>query len=413
MDSLLGRYRNLLILLAAILAQLVLLAYQVRTQNDVRLIRVWAVTAVTPLARVLEGLRGSGSTFVREYLMLAGAQSENRYLRTELDRLKMENQFLRTELATAQRAEALAAFQKRTQSKTLAARVIGTSTGTNSKVVFVDRGSTSGVMKGMAVVTPDGIVGKVVASYPTASQVQLITDPSFAAGVVSQKHGVAGTLKGQGRADCIVDYVQIEQTVEQGEWFYTSGDDRVFPKGLPAGQVTAVRMGNTFKEIFVAPSAFQRGLEEVLIVVEGVHQQIPSDLTQSSGERKMLDPPPGAVTETPLPARDSAAAGTELDRLKGKYQSIGESQNHKFGEGFTSPDFNKPPKPAAPPASGVTTAAPPAGATPPATAPPTGNPAPVSAPKPGIAKPESPKPEPPKQDTPKPETKTAPRAVGP
>jgi rod shape-determining protein MreC len=356
MDFLLGRYRNLLILLAAILAQLVLLAYQVKTQQDVRLIRVWAVTAVTPLARVLEGLRGSGSTFIREYLMLAGAQGENRYLRSELDRLKMENQFLRTELATAQRAEALAAFQKRTQSKTLAARVIGTSTGTNSKVVFIDRGSTSGVMKGMAVVTPDGIVGKVVASYPTASQVQLITDPSFAAGVVSQKHGVVGTLKGQGRADCIIDYVQIEQTLEQGEWFYTSGDDRVFPKGLPAGQVTAVRMGTTFKEIFVTPSAFQRGLEEVLVVVEGVHQQIPADLTQAAGERKLLDPPPGGPAAAPLAAQEGASAGTELDRLKGKYQAIGGSQNHKFGEGFTAPDFNKAPKPAAPPASAVSPA---------------------------------------------------------
>ena len=55
-------------------------------------------------------------------------------------------------------------------------------------MVFVDRGSGSGVEKGMAVVTPDGIVGKVIAAYPTASEVMLITDPDFAAGVVSQKN---------------------------------------------------------------------------------------------------------------------------------------------------------------------------------------------------------------------------------
>ena len=86
-------------------------------------------------------------------------------------------------------------------------------------------------MRGMAVVTPDGIVGKVLDSYPTASQVLLITDPSFAAGVISQKNRVHGTIKGQGQSKCHVDYVQNEEKVDVGEMFYTSGDDRIFPEG--------------------------------------------------------------------------------------------------------------------------------------------------------------------------------------
>ena len=80
----------------------------------------------------------------------------------------------------------------------MAARVIATGAGTGSKVVFVDRGSNSEVEKGMAVVTPDGIVGKVIASFPGASEVLLITDSSFAAGVISQKNRVHGILKGRG-----------------------------------------------------------------------------------------------------------------------------------------------------------------------------------------------------------------------
>jgi rod shape-determining protein MreC len=137
--------------------------------------------------------------------------------------------------------------------------VIGNGTGANSKVVFVDRGSTSGVESGMAVVTPDGIVGKVVDAYPTASLVMLITDPTFAAGVISQKNDVHGTLKGQGHAECLVDYVQNEERVDVGEWFYTSGDDRIFPKGFPVGQVAAVQNGKMFKEIYVTPSGMQGG----------------------------------------------------------------------------------------------------------------------------------------------------------
>jgi len=345
-DTLLYRYRNLSILVVVILAQLILLAYQVKTNQDVRLIRIWSVTAVTPLARVLEGFRANTIDVIQNYIVLSGVQSENRRMKDELGKLKMENQFLKTELSTAERAQALQAFQKQSPSKTLAARVIGTSTGANSKVVFVDRGSTSGVMRGMAVLTPDGIVGKVIASYPTASQVQLITDPTFAAGVLSQKNKITGTLKGQGRSDCIVDYVQIEQPVEVGEWFYTSGDDRVFPKGLPVGQVSVVRPGRTFKEIYLVPAGFQRGLDEVLIVVEGVHQQIPHETAVVSGELKMLPPPPpDGQQEQAIHADSPENLMTDADRLKEKYKEIGNSQNYKFGEGFVSPNFNKPPAP--------------------------------------------------------------------
>src|SRR6266404_1458319 len=187
MESFVNLYLNVTILGLTIFAQLVLLACQVKTGNDVRLIRVWAVTAVTRLARALEGVRSGTTGFVGGYILLKDTTQQNRQMREELGRLKMENQYLRTELSTADRARALSVFQTHTQSRTLAARVIGTGAGALSKVVFVDRGSVSGVEKGMAVVTPDGIVGKVIAAYPTASEIILVTDSSFAAGVISQK----------------------------------------------------------------------------------------------------------------------------------------------------------------------------------------------------------------------------------
>ena len=141
MDSLLNRYRNVTVLVLVIMAQLVLLAYQVKSGNDVRLIRVWAVTAVTPLARTLEGIRSGVTNFIGNYITLHDTRQQNREIREQLGKLKMENQFLRSELSTADRARALSAFQSRTQSRTLAARVIGTGAGAGSKVVFVDRGS--------------------------------------------------------------------------------------------------------------------------------------------------------------------------------------------------------------------------------------------------------------------------------
>jgi rod shape-determining protein MreC len=351
MDSLLNRYRNVTVLLLVIFAQLILLAYQVKSNHDVRLIRVWAVTAVTPLARLIEGVRSGTASALDNYVFLHNLRGENQGLKDELGRLKLENQFLRSELETADRVKALAAFQARSPSRTVPSRVIGTGTGGGSRVVFIDRGSHGGVQNGMAVITPDGIIGKVIAAYPTASQVLLITDPNFAAGVISQKHRVHGTVRGLGYSTCQVDHIQNEERVDPGEWFYTSGDDGVFPKGLPVGRVTAVRPGTAFKQVFLAPSGSQSGLEEVLVVIEGVHQPIPEVLSASGPIHIQPPPPPDSTDVLPTAPGVKPTAGTDADRLLERYKIIGEAQGHKFGEGAVGskpPDFNL--KPGASPA---------------------------------------------------------------
>ena len=350
MDFILNRFRNLTVLVAAILVQLLLLAYQVKSNTEVRLIRVWAVTAVTPLARLTEGLRSNVSRFFSDYFVLLDVRDQNRTLRTELDRIKMENQFLRNQLSTADRARSLAIFQAQSPSKTVAAHIIGNSAAGGGKVVLLDRGTASGVERGMAVITPDGIVGKIVQVYPMASYLLLITDQTFAAGVISQKHRVHGTLRGQGHSTVMIDYVQNEETVDQGEWFYTSGDDRIFPKGMPAGEATVVRPGKAKKDIFVTPSGFQNGLEEVLIVVEGVHAPIP-DVAAANQSVHLLAPPPGegSAPASAAPAQ-SGPLTTEADGLLEKYRKIGETQKHVYGErGAGAPNYNAPPATTPPP----------------------------------------------------------------
>jgi rod shape-determining protein MreC len=267
----------------------------------------------------------------------------------------------------------------------VAATVIGAGAGSNSKTVFVDRGSLSGIERGMAVVTPDGIVGKVIAAYPTASEVLLITDPDFAAGVISQKTQVRGTLKGQGNPMCKVDYVPYEVKVQPGEWFYTSGDDRVFPRGFPVGVIKAVRKGQNYQDIVVEPSGLRRGIEDVLILVQSVHQAIPE--TPPSNQPVYIAPPLPDAGQPAQPAQNSGAAAgsepagaqqqgtTEADKLRTLYKNTVESQGYKLGDSgprSRPADFTKlgqTPPPAPKPQGGAGPAAQPAAAGQPAATP--------------------------------------------
>ena len=335
METLLSRYRNLTILLIVVTAQLLYLAYQVRSARDERLIRVWAVSAVTPMAGVVEGLRRNTIGFLQDYFILLDVREQNRKLKSDNDHLRMENVYFRNQLSTAEHASALTKFQTQVPSKTVPARVIGNSTVVTAKAVFIDRGSTSGIEKGMAVVTPEGVVGKVVAVYPLVAQVLLVTDPTFKVGIESQKGHVHGVLN-CGTGKCVVEQVQNEENVAAGEWFFTSGEDRIFPKGFPVGETVSVQPGQGAKDIKLNLSGAPEGAEEVLVVLQGVHQNIPTAPPVFEETAKMLTPPLDKNSAT-APVK----AQTEADKVIERYTEIGKQQEHVYGAvGSGVPNFN-------------------------------------------------------------------------
>jgi rod shape-determining protein MreC len=338
MESLLHRYRNITVLFIAIIAQIAAVAWQVRRDNDVPLLRIWAVSAVTPVASVIENLRSGTFGVFTDFFSAHGSRDQSRQLRTERDKLKLENQLLQNELAEAQRAGSLAGFQAHSPSKMIGARVIGATTGMSSRSVLIDRGSVSGVRKGMAVVTPDGIVGKVLEVYPFASQVLTVTDAGFAAAVESQKNHTRGVLQGMGSVSAKVDYVPPGQKVEKGETFFTSGEDRVFPRGMPVGKVTAVGDGGTFQDIFIEPFGAEAAPEEVFVIVDPVHQEIP-DVPPTDSPVFLGPDPKSADANSP----DAAVKGTQADQIVDQYRKIGAAQNHEYGGGAITtsvPNFN-------------------------------------------------------------------------
>ncbi len=164
----LGRYRNLIVLVGVLFAQILGLAVQVRRTTDnepTRLIRIWAVDAVTPLEKVLVWVQTSTGNVWHNYFYLRGVRAENRSLKQQIERMSLEQVRMSQDADQARRLQALLAFKEQFISQTMAAQVIGSSGSELSRSVYIDKGERDGIKPDMAVITADGIVGKVLRVY--------------------------------------------------------------------------------------------------------------------------------------------------------------------------------------------------------------------------------------------------------
>lgn len=267
MRAFVERHRHLSLLVGALLAQLFFLAYQIKTDSDVRLLRVWAVTVITPVEKLVRGAVGLSGSLAENYIALYGARQESQRLRAELEQVRMRLQELEARAAEADELAALLDFkQSYSGGPLVAARVIAVSPGSATRTVLIDRGRESGLEPNMVVITPAGVVGKVVAAFPGAAQVLLMTDQKSGVGVQVAGTRLQGVVKGTGGSFCRLEYVPNEETVPVGAELFTSGQDQLFPKGLPVGRVVSVRPGDFFQEIAVQPTARLTHLEHVLVV---------------------------------------------------------------------------------------------------------------------------------------------------
>jgi len=270
MDTFLGRYRNLIVLAAILFAQIVGLAVQVRRptdQGDTRLIRIWAISAVAPLEKAVVHSQEWVQGLWTNYAYLRGVRRENRELRAEIQQMKIQDARLTEDANMARRVQALLAFKEQYVDSTIAAQVIGTSGSEQSRVLYIDKGSNDGIKPDMAVITPTGIVGKIVQTAPEWSQVLPINDQFSGVGAALKDSRLQGILKGTPSGATTLQYIMSDEKVVPGEQVITSGGDRIFPKGLPVGTVATVAPGkDLFLNIRVIPSSRLDQLEEVLVV---------------------------------------------------------------------------------------------------------------------------------------------------
>jgi rod shape-determining protein MreC len=309
MPEVLSRHRPLALLAALVVGQVLLLAFQIKRNSNVRLIRYWAAEIVTPGEKGASWTFGGIGHFWSSYIGLHHTYAENQRLRREVGRLELRNQELESQASEAQRLRALLDFRDaHREAPMIAAQVIGGSADPSSHTLFINRGERSGIRRNQAVITPNGIVGKIVEVSPASSQVLLINDRDSGVGALFADTRAQGIIKGTGDPQPVMAYVENDEKVHPGELILTSGDDRIFPKGLLVGTVASVKPGYPFQSIQVQTAARLDRLEDVFVLLSE-HDLTPKS-NGGSGDVAMGLPPMPATAPVPLNAPAASASAS-------------------------------------------------------------------------------------------------------
>ena len=253
-------------LAVAVVVHIGLISLQSRRRIDTSFVRVWLVDSLAPMEKLADRSFHGISNVWDRYAALIGVHDENERLKRENDELRMQIMAQREAVLEAERTRSLAGLQETGLRKSVIARVIGRDPA-RSQTITIDKGALHGLKPDAAVITPSGIVGRVIYSSNFFSIVQLIVDSQSAVGVMLQSTRRQGIVKGTGGRDLELDYIDDDNDLKEGDAFLTSGQDRIYPKGLPVGIITSVgaRRG-LLKAVQIRPSADLGRLEEVLCI---------------------------------------------------------------------------------------------------------------------------------------------------
>jgi rod shape-determining protein MreC len=293
----------------------------------------------------------------QNFIDLRHTREQNHELQQTIDRLRLEQAALLEDARQGERLQALLDFQQKYIYKTIAAQAIGSSGSDQSRVFYIDKGADYKIERDMAVITSDGIVGKVRDVFPHSAQVLPINDQSSGAGVILETTRIRGILRGNAAGQPQIVGLLADQRIQKGEKVLTAGGDLIFPRGLPVGVVEEVKPDpdhDSFIDVIVQPEAHLNQLDEVLIITATqprFSQQQQQDLAASEA---LKGPEAEAIKE------QKKASEIMAERLPGltdpdvsaPNQAPGSAQNAApgTGSGQPGPGQTNPSAPAAAPA---------------------------------------------------------------
>lgn len=273
----LRRYRELIAVAGLLCLGLGTYVAHVRAPRELSGLDRLCLAASAPIARGVDFVVGSGIEVVSGFHGLVNVREHN-------ERLARENLLLKAAIAEGREAraenvrlQALLPVRAPEGGSIVAARVVGVSP-THRRSVTLAVGDGDGVRAGQPVVTGEGVVGRVAATWPGYAEVQLLVDPGFAAAVRVQRSRARATVRGLAEDGRLrLDHALRTDDVEDGDLLVTAGTDGVFPRGLVIGRAQAVtRLAHgMYLTAEVRPAIDVTKLEEVLVLVTPAGSALP------------------------------------------------------------------------------------------------------------------------------------------
>ncbi|MDD4335561.1 MAG: rod shape-determining protein MreC [Desulfotomaculaceae bacterium] len=227
---------------------------------------------LAPVQNGLTWLGRQGRYIISLPVSMVGAAARCQELEHEVERLESEKIQFNEYLIENQRLSALLDYKKVMAGNynSLIASVIGRDPGNWFGTITLNRGSSEGIRENMSVLTPEGLVGRVIAVSASTCEVLLITDPRSGVGSLVQDTRTPGIVEGVAGAAGIARMIHLPNNalVETGQAVVTSGQGSLFPKGIPVGRINNVQNepSGLFLSAEISPFANLNNLEEVIIV---------------------------------------------------------------------------------------------------------------------------------------------------
>lgn len=266
------KLRTLLLIWLALLALLVLFSTLSRSGRDFFFLESSLADGVLPAFQFFNSLEKGVVGIWEHYLWLRKTQEENQKLKAQIEQLKRENLRLRESSAALERLQKILQLKSEQPSiPSLIAEVVGRGPSPFMHTFYINKGRKDGLVRGMPVLIPTGVAGRVERTSRRYALVTLLYDPSFAVDCLSQRSRVRGVLTGIGEESrCQMKYVGRTEDIRPGDVIVTSGLDMLFPKGLLLGRVSRVdplTKGN-FLFVEVVPEVHLGQVEEVLVLLK-------------------------------------------------------------------------------------------------------------------------------------------------
>ncbi len=218
--------------------------------------------------KFIHSVTGRIVTVWENYIDLIDTKKENLKLRLENQKLRQKTIEISEVKLQNERLKKLLQFKEYTTHKTVTASVIaGSPSLLRTEVVIIDKGAESGITEGMPVASYDGIVGRIHLVGDKNSEVILITDPLSAVDAYIHRTRARGIVKGTGNS-CVMDYIENNTDISNGDKVISSGKDGFFPKGVLIGTVDNIEQKGGFLSAHVSPNVELKSLEEVLVILK-------------------------------------------------------------------------------------------------------------------------------------------------